>query len=448
MKNCECRYTRKRLLELAERLPGDAVVPLLVTEVRTGPDLDCRIVAAGALHRRGLRAGVDALIDVWTTPGAVDPYAYDWELKGLVSFLGRSGRRDALDAISRVWLEKGPLARALALHGLADCVEGVAWGAKAAGRTGAGSGGATGRPDLVDDPLVDALIALLDDSTEFQATWRHVRSGSKRPRICDVAASYIAALHPEMFPFNVHGDLLAREREILSMVNVWRTRRGLASIETLPSQGKGPAPVVAALLAAVASPISPGSRVNALTDLEAYGYEALPEIRRELERWKDDDGLARQALEGLEIRMTTPVRKVHTSAGPLAGAAPVGSEWETIGRPLTLRWLVGLVERLYRDRPPWGAGVEAVAEKRAEERGVLVEARFLVVSEVGGESTEASLEWEVSNGGEACRARRFAAVPGSLPADALRQMEGDFAAVLATAPRRGFSVRIRAVGPP
>ncbi len=224
-------WIRADLVRLAGQIKGDTPVEFLLEELKNGPTSDCRLAAAKAIHKRGRPEGVVAMLAEWKRPPEKVTDESEGIEESLVSFLARCGKLEAIEALSHD-LEERPIDVRLAV-------------VSAFGKTGnmsvlsVGTGDSLrpGQPLSAKDDkelraaVIHMLIVALDDTEQrmgMSGSWNG--KSFSDPRICDVAGNVLNDLDPAEYPFDMNSSLEQRDRDRLSLKNVFRKDQGLPAL--------------------------------------------------------------------------------------------------------------------------------------------------------------------------------------------------------------------------
>jgi hypothetical protein len=209
---------RREFLGSLTKLPGDAVEPFLLEEVRSGPTLDCHVAAARILLNRQAEGWAPILIRHWNElplgPTVARDNSDDYRsLLNFASFLVDSGDPDAVRAVGRSM-------RRLPIEFRGSVVR------------AAGSQLRQWKRGKLDTPLkpgyegalYELLIAALDDDREraHQLGWY-----SGEQRICDIAGQAFDEIDSSIYSFEIKDDEPARNRALKEIGDTVRRERGL-----------------------------------------------------------------------------------------------------------------------------------------------------------------------------------------------------------------------------
>jgi DNA-binding GntR family transcriptional regulator len=352
--NAKSARDRMALVGTVGELESKEATDFLLRELREGPSLHSRTVAAGLLWRRGRRDGVATMIEEWKK---LKPDAEGKGTEGLVEFLARCGQAEAVRALG------DGLARRPVDHKLAVI---SAFGVTGAPLLGLPPGPGEPKPvaeKAVLDAVEELLVSALDDTDErdgVSGSW--MGKSFKDPRMGDVAGHVLSMRFEKKYAFDLSAFASARDRQRVECKNVWRKERGLPLVR-LPER----------------RPVTrlPDEELRPLLDraagaeLEAKGLGALPAVVGRLESLGADDP-ARKALSEVASRLACTVSELTTNREV---AAPELSALD--GRPFDAKALLATVLRLAGKLPPGTRGFKLVAERDADLTGVQLRVDFV-----------------------------------------------------------------------
>ncbi len=194
-------WTRSRLVQIVDELPGDAAAALLSRQLRSGPDLATRLPAAMALYRRGRTAdAVDAMIEQWRQYSRSDGEDGRW-IDTLIDFLAGCGQVRAVEALAED-LRRRPVDLRVAVVGAYAYSRSFSFFA-----VGSGPAGLPDPPPKPEDGFDAAVQSLL--VAELSDRKRHKSSsmglGDARftdPRVCELASYVLSKRWPQRFAFD------------------------------------------------------------------------------------------------------------------------------------------------------------------------------------------------------------------------------------------------------
>ena len=308
---------RGEYVEVAGRLPGDAPVPFLRSQLGPGNGLCSQVFAAEALFARGKPEAVSAMIEAWRAVQPRLPTDQDdafSEVGGLIAFLAESGEARAIDALGHD-LRKTPVDVRLALvqvylpfgqHGSGSSV----------GKSVSITRPPRDRPNLPTKEASDAverlLVSELDDTERRFGMERDFSNFSVvDPRVCDMAAHALSSLWPDKYRFQWEFTSTKCNAEIAGMRNRWRSDHGLPALPppadvVIPEAKKSDVDPMLDRFAAASD--DPGREAVAAQIAEAFGLGAIPAVRARLEASRN------AAFRGLAINLASRVREVRIEA--------------------------------------------------------------------------------------------------------------------------------------
>jgi hypothetical protein len=199
---------RGEYVEAAGKLPGNLPVEFLRGRLAPANDLYSQVYAAKALSSRGVTTALPAMIDAWH---AVQPRlktnksdAYG-QVGGLITFLARSGKPEAIDAL-RTGMKGAPIDVRLAvvrvfLPHLNNS------GLSSIGPSIDVSRDLEGAIPEVNGAIEKLLVAALSDEerrTKMSGNFENV--SIEDPRVCDLAAFILSKRWPEKYQFDWSKD--------------------------------------------------------------------------------------------------------------------------------------------------------------------------------------------------------------------------------------------------
>jgi hypothetical protein len=211
--HCKQDWHRKRLVEIAARLPGEVPAAFLRRELR-GSMVGARVAAARGLLERGRDEGVKAMIKEWTQGGPAEG------VEDLIAFLLWCGKPEAVRALARNWQDqpvglRGEIVSQVFSRGL----EGEKYRQPV--------------PAAVQEAIDGLLVAALEDTgrwINWSASWNDKTFSN--PRICDLSGFVLARRWNQPAAFDPEGPIQDRNRQRVELKNAW-----------LKQQGKEPGPI-------------------------------------------------------------------------------------------------------------------------------------------------------------------------------------------------------------
>ena len=223
---------RRDYVDVSAKVPGDAPVAFLRSQLAPGAGVYAQVAAAKALLARGQSDGVSPMIEAWRTlhprlrTNESDAYG---EAGGLITFLATSGDVRAIDALG-LDIRNAPVDARLAV------VRVFLPPARSAGGSSQGPGisaytdvDMTKLPDGAAGSAIERLlVAALDDRearVDMEGTFNEV--SYKDPRVCDMAAFVLSRRWPEKYHFDWMASPADRDAQISGLRETWRSQNGL-----------------------------------------------------------------------------------------------------------------------------------------------------------------------------------------------------------------------------
>jgi hypothetical protein len=259
-------WVRAALVEQAGKVPGDEALAFLREHLRQGP-LQARVAAAQGLFGREPDDAVAAMIEAWR--GIDDPDG-GWKV---LEFLIGCRRVEAVRAVAEALPRRAVSLRLAALD---------QWHFGAQVRDSRPTSPET------EDAFDDLLAALLDDrEVVWGMSGTRLGKSIRNPRLCDLAADHLARrLGSDLF--DLEATRRDRDRQLVEVANLWRSRRGLPPLP-LPATAGVRLPADRAWQVATAT-LLPGSA--ALPPTLRQTFDSLP-------------GRLLDAAAGYELLMTS-----------------------------------------------------------------------------------------------------------------------------------------------
>jgi hypothetical protein len=213
---------RERYVELAGTIPGDGVVPFLLTQIAPTIELRSRMSAARALLARGRDEGLWSLMETWQHG---DLERVQFPVRGqLLGFLVHSGRPDILDLLGRLAGTTADIRLAI-VELLLPSDFTVLNGSRGSAFSTSVSG--LSKPELPGGVAGAAaaerfLRSALDDTASVPIEMKYEGVTYARPRVCDMAALALSLRWPAKYPFTWSTDDAGRDRQIAVIKAVWR----------------------------------------------------------------------------------------------------------------------------------------------------------------------------------------------------------------------------------
>jgi len=415
-------WIRARLIFNAGRLGGDAPVPFLLDMMKSAPDLSSRVVAARALLRRDRAEAVAAMIAEWGNLELVEG-RIEHGVGDLVSFLARSGRVEAIEALAKD-ADRLPVVHRYEVVESLFSAEPSSPAAEAA--------------------VTDLLFAALAD--ERPRTGISASMGGKSfadPRICDLAGLVLNHRDPVKYAFDIEVARAAKDRAIRALRNSRRKERGLPPLPDAEVRGIRPVSEkeTRALVLAVTAARAGPDRDRAVGSLEAKGLGALPALVGAVETVGDAD--AKSALAAAAGRMASIVRETRAGKDSLPLPGPLAGMLTALeGGPITAERLRTLLLRYVKHTPEGTPRLRLTLVRGDDLTGLTVElALTRPVKDLGGPPTKIHRREHVSLEGRAIHGVSGVGTWSSFPEyDGFEDLGASLEKALASAPETGFEL--------
>lgn len=389
-KNAKNTWTRSALLQVASQIPGDESVKLVLDEVNHGSALVGRVAAARLLLARDHPQAIPAMIAEWkklveASPAArkrwSNPENYEHRdgVEQLILFLANSGQPASIRALDEN-LADFPVDYRLSIVAALGSSEGNF----DASFSGIGLG-----MNFPDDPVpftkeaeAAAEKLLISSLTDTAERWEMSGNWSGKsfddPRVCDIAAHVLAMRQPDKYSFDLEANTRQRDRQRITMINVWRAEQGLTPLP-LPEARKieraRPADVEPLLQRLIRAQSDP-ERQEVIHAIENLGLNALHAVRQRLEGGNSGD-LGYASLETLADRLAVIVDEVTVLPTSFNLDEPLTATIDRLkGKPLTSDAIVDLLLATAEGPPEGTTGMRIAAEKYADDTGISVTITF------------------------------------------------------------------------
>lgn len=328
-------WSRAQELGLLAAFSGPGVEQFLHHELREGPFMEGRVVAAAVLRDRGKPEATEVMIEAWKN---YQGRSFDSENgAGLVmQFLAQSDSPAAIDALSRNMFERSAQEQLQ----LVQNVGGV-------------YGGKNRSPATL-NAVEKFLVAALPDAEETGIAGTIEAKSLNGSRICDLAGFYLTKNWPDRYDFDLAASRKVRDRQRLECQNVWRKANHLAELRLPQTQ---------------TVQLTPGdaNKVMAVEWAEG-GVEPDKGFAGQIEALKDKlitagdvvgilTAYATKPVAGtggiqLRVRKDEDLTGVTISVRLLAGLAPQrGQNWKSVQQTATLgqKALLGMFGEMFMD---------------------------------------------------------------------------------------------------
>lgn len=311
-------WARAGLVVLAGELPGDDGVPFFKDEMSQGPHLEERLEAARALWQHGHPdEAVAAVIHEWEKLQNVRPgeeNERDNLPQGLIAFLNRCERVDAMEALGRNLRQRLVSVRMDVVRAMMPPDPSLDFGSVGKGADDEAK---------VASACEALLISELDDNDErFGMSALIYNQPVNDPRMGDVAGEYLAQRFPGKYTYDISATPKQRERQRLACLNVWRREHGQEALPAPPEQRIAPAPedVVLPALRTVATSDDFAERSAVDAVLAKLGVAALAPLRAFMAtlpvgdpgrtRLENEEELLACTVTQTELQIANPVDEV------------------------------------------------------------------------------------------------------------------------------------------
>jgi hypothetical protein len=192
------------------------------------------------------------------------------------------------------------------------------------------------------------------------------------PRLCDLAAYYLAELWKPGIEFDITSPLLTRDRYRIDLINTWRQRHDLSLLPVPPAQRvqRFPDFVVKPKIEMLLALRSDQQSTQALEEIEHFGLAALPAVREALAGMNQEHP-AYAPLKSVALRVATTVREIefsYNSAKPSIQTQLMVDRLK--GKPLDLDELTKFAMAFTRALPEGVAGFAVEVEREGDNSGV------------------------------------------------------------------------------
>lgn len=215
-------FVRVHLVVQAGNIPGEAPIPFLLEELKSGANFLNGIAAAYALQARGRPEGLAAVVAEWkkTVDAKPDPEV-DQSLAKLAQFLASSGSVKGLDALAEKFASCPTDVRLEAIEAVVDRDSEHWWLPKRKGPLAEPVDvlGAKAPKELRMAALKLFLAALHDTERRIGLSGSRGDKSYTDPRICDMAANLLNELDAERYPFDLEATLQQRDAELAALKN-------------------------------------------------------------------------------------------------------------------------------------------------------------------------------------------------------------------------------------
>ena len=389
-KNAKNSWTRSALLQVASQIPGDESVNLILVEMNHGDALVGRVAAARLLLARKHDQAVSSMIAEWkklvdASPAArkqwSDPANYEQRdgIEELILFLASSGQATSIQTLGAN-LADFPVDYRLSIVTAFGSYE---------GSFGASSSGIGLGMNLPDDPVAFSkeaeaaaeklLISSLTDTAErweLSGDW-----GGKSfndPRVCDIAAHVLSMRQRDKYRFDLDGNLRQRDKQRITMINVWRAEQGLPLLplpEARQIEQARPSDVQSLLERLIQAPTE-SDKEQVILEIQKLGLSALQAIRQNLMNRNPGD-LGYDSMKSLAARLAVIVDEVTVLPDSINVDEALKASIDGLrGQPLTSADIVDLLVATAKGPPEEATGIRIAAEKYADDTGITMTITF------------------------------------------------------------------------
>lgn len=394
------RHYRQDLVKIVSEVNAELVTEFLLEELKEGPYVGVRVVAARELLDRGRRDGLDIFVREWATvadrrekhqpevPESVKDFdfaiAQDNARCQMTEFLLASGDLEAVRTVGRRLMSQPVSVRIAVLESLES--DTLAMALKRAD---------PGVRSLLEREFERMLGELLEDNHRrygsFGASFEDGFVSLRDPLVADHAACQLHELWPDRYSYDPKGPTELRKRRLAKVKNVWRKAFGLDPVEVprgpdLRSKDPEIAKILERLLEA-----GERERRRGVAQLEADGLGALPWVEDRL-RELPEDHLARQDLLSLADRLSNLVREAALETGQWEAPRELKNRVTGLtGKRLESAVLIELVVGAIQAFPSRAGDVSLLADRLGDGTGIAV--RLTVEPATGdlGVSTNSAL---------------------------------------------------------
>ncbi len=394
------RHYRQDLVKIVSEVNAESITEFLLEELKEGPYVGVRVVAARALLDRGRRDGLGIFVNEWATvaeprerrqPGVPEPVRdFDFTIAQsdarcrMAEFLLASGDLEAIRTVGRRLMSQPVSVRIAVLESLegdtlAETLE-------------------RAKPEIrghLEREFERMLGELLEDN--------HRRYGSfsfsygdgfvtlRDPLVADHAACRLHELWPDRYSYNPKGPTELRKRRLAEVKNVWRKEFGLDPVEVpqgpdLRSKDPETAKILARLLEA-----GEQERKRGVAQLETVGLGALPWVEDRL-RELPEDHAARRDLVSLADRLSNLVREAAFETGRWEAPSELKNNVTGLtGKRLESAALIELVVGAVQAIPSRAGDVSLLADRLGDRTGITVRLRVQPATGDLGVSVQSAL---------------------------------------------------------
>ncbi|HSY17880.1 MAG TPA: hypothetical protein VK815_06070, partial [Candidatus Acidoferrales bacterium] len=223
---------RAELVQQIGKIAEPSGIEFLEAELLHGPYLRSRVAAAFNLRQRGDQNATTAMIREWARQPPKDA-ADKYEWKEVIEFLSGSDSADAVSALGTNLLQRPAQIKLEVISEVGETNRMFNRDEKT-------------YPSPATLAAIEQVLAgSLEDTEECYNTYfgRNEKNLAD-PRICDVAAWFLADRWPARYAFDVSGSLGARNRQRMECLNFWRTAHNLPPLAMAGPEIQPPQPTV------------------------------------------------------------------------------------------------------------------------------------------------------------------------------------------------------------
>lgn len=353
-------WVRESLIRCATHIKGNAPVPFLLRQMKSGPSLGCRVTAAWGLRDRSRPEAVPAMMQEWKKVRD-----YNDSIEQLIGFLASSGRSEAIQALGTNlrWRDVDVRLEVVEAFGGLNGMDENNWKKNAA----------------VCTAVEDLLAAELDDTERrlgMAMGW-----GDKSfddPRICDIVGQILAPHLGKNYNFDKSVPLAKRDLQRLELKNIWRKMRGLPPVSSPPRivVPRVSDEVMKPLLTQIVNAENDAAQ-KAIATVEARGLGALPAVKEQLSRLEPKHP-ARSRLTTLAKRLACTVRSIVLHPQSLPLDRRLSERLNALkGKPLTSKNFVGVMLAVTNHLPSGAGGISLSADRLGDDTGVTITVRLV-----------------------------------------------------------------------
>ena len=227
---------RCEFIRLVGKLKDDRAPEFLLREAREGPLIGPRAEAAWQLAKLGRLDGIASLAELWRRSAPSSKMQENLMREKLICVLAMTDSPEGIHALAEGLGQRSIEARRRVLKAIGSERHFLLM------RFGEYEQWSKAPPALSATTAVaveDLLAAELEDTAATSGS-SGFRDGKRfdNPRLCDEAATLLAARWPERYAFDIEASYPIRERQRISCLNVWRKAHGQPPLPLPPERPK------------------------------------------------------------------------------------------------------------------------------------------------------------------------------------------------------------------